>query len=67
MKDKTYMATDNFLFIPPDKVETMAFRFEVKPTSYNILNQIEDLEIYSRIHFDILFDHFLHFFTLNLF
>jgi hypothetical protein len=34
------MATDNFLFIPPDKVETIALRFDVKPISNNILNEI---------------------------
>ena len=43
------MATDNFLFIPPDRVETVAFRFDVKPTSYNILNVNECLEAFLEI------------------
>ena len=37
---RIYMATDSFLFIPPDSVDTVAFRFEVRPMSCNMLDQI---------------------------
>lgn len=38
-EEETYIATDSFLFIPPDNVETVELRFAVKPTSSNILKR----------------------------
>jgi hypothetical protein len=52
---KTYMATDNFLFIPPDNVETIAFRFDVKPTSNNILNQIKYFNYRKKVFLQLIF------------
>lgn len=70
-EEETYIATDSFLFIPPDNVETVELRFAVKPTSSNILERTRrererDSDDRSNEE-DLLFDHFLHFFVFHLF
>ena len=63
-REETHIATDSFLFIPPESVETVELRFAVRPTSSSMLKERSAGQWRGDA---LLFHHFLHLFALHLF